>query len=225
MRILLVCETFSSLESLKEALEDDGHLVVRLKISSEALRMDIENPFDLVILDLKSTESEMRELIKSIRGLTDRPLMVLSRETAPSSVVLALESGADDYLRKPYDLAELKARLKALSRRSGHPMDFSETELSIDGFTIHPIGRKVSGPGGQLHLTAKEFDLMLLMMMHPHKVYSREELLKIIWGYERFGELRTVDVHIRRLREKIEENASKPRYILTRRGEGYYFSG
>jgi len=225
MRILLVCETFSSLESLKEALEDDGHLVVRLKISSEALRMDIENPFDLVILDLKSTDSEMQGLIKSIRGLTDRPLMVLSLETAPSSVVLALESGADDYLRKPYDLAELKARLKTLDRRSGHPLDLSDTAMAIDGFTIHPIGRKVSGPKGQLHLTAKEFDLMLLLMMHPLKVYSREELLKTIWGYERFGELRTVDVHIRRLREKIEENASKPRYILTRRGEGYYFSG
>jgi len=138
--------------------------------------------------------------------------------------ILGLEYGADDYLTKPFNILELKARIKAILRRSvAKDMKFGEQVIQVDNFTINTLGRKVTVRGQDSNLTAKEFDLLLLLASNPGKVFTREELLEIIWGYEYFGDLRTVDVHIRRLREKIEKNSSQAEYILTKWGVGYYF--
>uniref|UniRef100_UPI0038CBFC2E winged helix-turn-helix domain-containing protein n=1 Tax=Crassaminicella thermophila TaxID=2599308 RepID=UPI0038CBFC2E len=152
------------------------------------------------------------------------PIIMLTAKGDDSSKILGLEYGADDYLTKPFNILELKARIKAILRRVGLRELASSTNLiKIDDFTINTLGRKVTLKNQEINLTAKEFDLLLLLAMNPNKVYSREELLETIWGYEYFGDLRTVDVHIRRLREKIEKNSSQPEYIRTKWGVGYYF--
>jgi two-component system response regulator VicR len=135
-----------------------------------------------------------------------------------------LEYGADDYITKPFNILELKARMKAILRRTrGTSQRANEQTLVVDDFTINALGRKVSLHKQEINLTAKEFDLLLLLITNPGKVFSREELLEIIWGYEYFGDLRTVDVHVRRLREKIETKNKSYKYILTKWGVGYYF--
>ncbi len=138
--------------------------------------------------------------------------------------ILSLEYGADDYVTKPFNILELKARIKAILRRTkGINQKPNEQTVIVDDFVINALGRKVSLQGQEINLTAKEFDLLLLLATNPGKVYSREELLEIIWGYEYFGDLRTVDVHVRRLREKIENKNKSYEYILTKWGVGYYF--
>lgn len=153
------------------------------------------------------------------------PIIILTAKGDDSSKVLGLEYGADDYLTKPFNILELKARIKAILRRV--QVNEKQTATSVinvgDFFSINTLGRKVTVNGRDVNLTAKEFDLLLLLVMNRDKVFSREELLETIWGYEYFGDVRTVDVHIRRLREKIEKNSSQPEYILTKWGVGYYF--
>lgn len=152
------------------------------------------------------------------------PILILTASGEDSTKLQGLENGADDYLTKPFNVLELIARIKAILRRvSIGDRSASTNALKIDDFSINTLGRKVMLNNQDLSLTAKEFDLLLLLAANKGKIYTREELLEVIWGYEYFGDVRTVDVHIRRLREKIEKNSSQPEYILTKWGVGYYF--
>lgn len=164
------------------------------------------------------------DLCQNIRKDSLVPIVIISEDDKDIDKILALEYGADDYLSKPFNLLELKARIKAILRRVNlKKSNIIDNVIEVDDFKINTLGRKLTIGDEEINLTAKEFDLFLLLATHPGKVFTREELLETIWGYEYFGDLRTVDVHIRRLREKVEKDASQAQYILTKWGEGYYF--
>jgi DNA-binding response OmpR family regulator len=164
------------------------------------------------------------EVCKKVRETSMVPIIILTAKGEDSSKVLGLEYGADDYLTKPFNILELKARIKAILRRVSVSENITTSSvITVGEFAINTLGRKVAIKNREINLTAKEFDLLLLLVINKDKVFSREELLEKIWGYEYFGDVRTVDVHIRRLREKIEENSSQPEFIMTKWGVGYFF--
>lgn len=164
------------------------------------------------------------EVCQKLRQDSQVPIIMLTAKGEDINKILGLEYGADDYLTKPFNILELKARIKAILRRVNmKSTNITDQVIQIDDFTINTLGRKLTVREKEVNLTAKEFDLLLLLASNPGKVFTREELLETIWGYEYFGDLRTVDVHIRRLREKIERDSSQAEYILTKWGVGYYF--
>ncbi len=223
-KILIVDDEPILLKGLKYSLEQESYLIETAEDGKEALQKATEQVFDLIILDLMLPEIDGLEVCKRIREKSIVPIIMLTAKGEDTSKILGLEYGADDYLTKPFNILELKARIKAILRRVKNTDPGSPTSvIRIEDFTINTLGRKVVFRNEEINLTAKEFDLLLLLASNPGKIYSREELLEIIWGYEYFGDLRTVDVHVRRLREKIEKNSSQPEYILTKWGVGYYF--
>jgi len=223
-RILVVDDEEILLKGLKYSLEQEGYEIDTAIDGVEALEKALSNQYDLIILDLMLPKMDGLEVCKKIREKSIVPIIILTAKGEDTSKVLGLEFGADDYLTKPFNILELKARIKAIFRRiEVIETSYNRNIITIDDFTINTLGRKVFLRDKEINLTAKEFDLLLLLASNPGKVYSREELLEIIWGYEFFGDVRTVDVHIRRLREKIEENSSNPKYILTKWGVGYYY--
>ncbi|MCT4606344.1 MAG: response regulator transcription factor [Marinisporobacter sp.] len=223
-RVLIVDDEPILLKGLRYSLEQESYIVDTALDGEEALDKAITKEYDLIILDLMLPKIDGLEVCKKIRELSMIPIIMLTARGEDTSKILGLEYGADDYLTKPFNALELKARMKAVLRRvkAKEPIS-SGNILEIDDFSIHTLRRKVTLKGKEINLTAKEFDLLLLLALNPNKIYTREELLETIWGYEYFGDLRTVDVHIRRLREKIEENSSQPEYIKTKWGAGYYF--
>lgn len=225
-KLLIVDDEPAIVKGLKFSLEQDDYEIDVAYDGEEALNKALENKYDLVVLDLMLPKIDGLEVCKKVREKSMVPIIILTAKGEDTSKVLGLEYGADDYMTKPFNILELKARIKAILRRVSikeeHIASNSST-IEIDGFRINTLGRKVSLDGRDINLTAKEFDLLLLLATSRGKIYSREELLEIIWGYEYFGDVRTVDVHIRRLREKIEGNSSQPEYILTKWGVGYYF--
>lgn len=223
-KILIVDDEPLLVKGLKYSLEQDGYEVTAAIDGEEALEKAKEQKFDLILLDLMLPKIDGLQVCQQIRLSSQVPIIMLTAKGEDMSKILGLEYGADDYLTKPFNILELKARIKAVLRRyQSMDQPIEERVIKIDDFRINTLGRKVSLKGEEVNLTAKEFDLLLLLASNPGKIYSREELLEIIWGYEYFGDLRTVDVHIRRLREKIEDNSSNPEYILTKWGVGYYF--
>lgn len=223
-RILVVDDEPILLKGLRFSLEQEGYEVETAVDGKEAYDKILANNYDAVILDLMLPGMDGLEVCKKVREKSMVPILMLTAKDDDSSKVLGLEYGADDYITKPFNMLELKARIKAILRRV-HVNDQSTASnvINMGEFSVNTLGRKVMINGQQVNLTAKEFDLLLLLIMNEEKVYSREELLETIWGYEYFGDVRTVDVHIRRLREKIEANSSQPDYILTKWGVGYYF--
>lgn len=223
-RILVVDDEPILLKGLRFSLEQEGYEVETAVDGKEAFDKILANNYDAVILDLMLPGMDGLEVCKKVREKSMVPILMLTAKDDDSSKVLGLEYGADDYITKPFNMLELKARIKAILRRV-HVNDQSTASnvINMGEFSVNTLGRKVMINGQQVNLTAKEFDLLLLLIMNEEKVYSREELLETIWGYEYFGDVRTVDVHIRRLREKIEANSSQPDYILTKWGVGYYF--
>lgn len=223
-KVLIVDDEPVLVKGLKYSLEQDGYEIYTAFDGEEALEKIKQNKFNLIILDLMLPKKDGLEVCQEVRLSSQVPIIMLTAKGEDMSKILGLEYGADDYLTKPFNILELKARIKAILRRY-HNREHSSDErnIKIDDFNINTIGRKVSLKGEEVNLTAKEFDLLLLLASNPGKFYTREELLEIIWGYEYFGDLRTVDVHIRRLREKIELDSSHPQYILTKWGVGYYF--
>ena len=183
------------------------------------------NP-DLVILDLGLPDRDGLEFIRTVRQKYMTPIIVLSARTDESDKIGALDLGANDYITKPFNILEVKARIKAILRRSGKKAEPVKPVniMEINGMKVELDSRRVFVGGKELNLTAKEFDLLELLMAHPNKVYSRNELLNTIWGDSYPGDARTVDVHVRRLREKIEANPGEPVYIHTKWGVGYYFN-
>lgn len=223
-KILIVDDEPLLVKGLKYSLEQDGYEITTAFDGEEALDKAREQRVDLILLDLMLPKIDGLEVCQQIRLNSQIPIIMLTAKGEDMSKILGLEYGADDYLTKPFNILELKARIKAVLRRyQSMDQPIEERVIAIDDFKINTLGRKVSLNGEDVNLTAKEFDLLLLLASNPGKIYSREELLEIIWGYEYFGDLRTVDVHIRRLREKIEVNSSNPKYILTKWGVGYYF--
>ncbi|BEP29901.1 response regulator transcription factor [Helicovermis profundi] len=223
-KILVVDDEPILLKGLKFSLEQDDYEVEVAVDGKEAYDKIMANNYDLVVLDLMLPEIDGLEVCKKVRETSMVPIIILTAKGEDSSKVLGLEYGADDYITKPFNILELKARIKAILRRvKVNDAGSATSVLNIGEFTINTLGRKVSINEREINLTAKEFDLLLLLVINKDKVFSREELLETIWGYEYFGDVRTVDVHIRRLREKIEENSSQPNYILTKWGVGYYF--
>jgi len=223
-KLLIVDDEALLVKGLKYSLEQDNYEIDTAYDGFEALEKVKKNQYELIVLDLMLPGMDGLEVCQKVREKSQIPIIMLTAKGEDMNKILGLEYGADDYLTKPFNILELKARIKAILRRSTNKeTKIGEHIIQIENFKINTLGRKVSVRGEDINLTAKEFDLLLLLASNPGKVFTREELLEIIWGYEYFGDLRTVDVHIRRLREKIEKNSSQAEYILTKWGVGYYF--
>lgn len=223
-KILIVDDEKLFVKGLKYSLEQDDYTIEVAFDGKEAIEKVKKKRYDLIILDLMLPGIDGLEVCQKIRQDSQVPIIMLTARGEDINKILGLEYGADDYLTKPFNILELKARIKAILRRVNMKnTNITDQVVQIDDFKINTLGRKLTVRGNEVNLTAKEFDLLLLLATNPGKVFTREELLETIWGYEYFGDLRTVDVHIRRLREKIEEDSGQPEYILTKWGVGYYF--
>ena len=224
-RILLVDDEPLILKGLKYTLEQEGYETDSAMDGEEALAKFDASSFDLILLDVMLPKLDGIAVCQRIREHSDVPIIMLTAKGDDMDKILGLEYGADDYMTKPFNVLVLKARIKALLRRAQK----SEAEknapksIEIDGLKMDCESRRVFVEGREVNLTAKEFDVLELLAFNPNNVYSRENLLNLVWGYEYPGDVRTVDVHIRRLREKIEANPSEPRYVHTKWGVGYYF--
>ena len=224
-RILLVDDEPLILKGLKYTLEQEGYETDSAMDGEEALSKFEAGSFDLILLDVMLPKLDGIAVCQRIRERSDVPIIMLTAKGEDMDKILGLEYGADDYITKPFNILEVKARIKAIIRRAGS--DHEEREkaktLEVGDLRMDCEGRRVFISGKEINLTAKEFDVLELLVLNPNKVYSRENLLNIVWGYEYPGDVRTVDVHIRRLREKIEANPSEPKYVHTKWGVGYYF--
>lgn len=223
--VLIVDGDKTFAESIKYSLEKDRYsidIINNGKNISDKLKNNI---YELILLDPESPGIEGVGICKVIREISTIPLIIISRNNEDMNKILALDYGADDYLVKPFNILELRARINSLFRRIGYRTSENDKYiLNFGEFTVDAIKRRISFKDMDLNLTGKEFDLFYVLSSNPGKVFTREELLKKIWGYEYYGDLRTVDVHIRRIREKIEKNsAADNQYISTKWGVGYFF--
>ena len=224
MRVLVVDDENLLVKGIKFNLENDGYEVLTGSDGQEALEIAAKERPDLIILDVMMPRMDGLEACQRIREFSNVPIIMLTAKADDMDKLMGFEHGADDYLTKPFNILELKARVRALLRRSGRgAAETKATELTRGHITLDIDARNAYNDGILTDLTAKEFDLMELLMRNPNRVYSRETLLDTIWGYEYHSEIRTVDVHIRRLREKLERNPAEPAHILTKWGVGYYF--
>lgn len=226
-KVLVVDDEKLIVKGVRFSLEQDDMEVDCAYDGEEAIEMAKQNTYDIILLDVMLPKFDGFEVCRQIREFSDVPIIMLTARGDDMDKILGLEYGADDYVTKPFNILELKARIKAIVRRTSKkqpeakpPKTITKGELQIDCES-----RRVFSGERELNLTAKEFDLLELLATNPNKVYSRENLLNIVWGYEYPGDARTVDVHIRRLREKIEVNPSDPKYVYTKWGVGYYFRG
>ena len=225
MKILVVDDEKLLVKGIKFNLENAGYDVVTGCDGVEAVEMVRSENVDLVVLDLMMPRLDGLGACQQIREFSDVPIIMLTAKADDMDKLLGFEHGADDYLTKPFNILELKARIQALLRRSGGSRQQQrDTMLTCGNISLDTDARNAYNAGVLADLTAKEFDLIELLMRNPNRVYSREALLDTIWGYDEYrSEIRTVDVHIRRLREKLERNAAEPEHIMTKWGVGYYF--
>ena len=226
-RVLVVDDEKLIVKGIRFSLEQEGMKVDCAYDGEEALKLAKENIYDILLLDVMLPKYDGFEVCRQIREYSDVPIIMLTAKGDDMDKILGLEYGADDYITKPFNILEVKARIKAILRRTGRKKTEREDDkIIVKGeMKIDCESRRVVIGEQETNLTAKEFDLLELLAMNPNKVYSRENLLNIVWGYEYPGDARTVDVHIRRLREKIETNPSDPKYVYTKWGGGYYFKG
>ena len=224
MKILVVDDEKLLVKGIKFNLENDGYEVAAAYDGEEAVELAKTGDFDLIILDIMMPKLTGLEACMQIREFSNVPIIMLTAKGEDMDKLIGFEQGTDDYLTKPFNILELKARIRALLRRST-PAESKEdtTRITCGDITLDTSERNAYKNGKAVELTAREFDLMELLMKNPGHVYSRENLLDIIWGYEYHGEIRTVDVHVRRLREKLERVPAQPEYIMTKWGVGYYF--
>ena len=226
MKILVVDDEALLVKGIRFNLQNEGYEVITGTNGLEAVRQVQNQSPDLVILDVMMPEMDGLTACERIREFSNVPIILLTAKTDNMDKLMGFDRGADDYLTKPFNILELKARIKALLRRSGAANASSENSantLSNESITLDLDARNAYRSGVLVDLTAKEFDVIEFLMRNPNRVYSRENLLDTIWAYEYRSDIRTVDVHIRRLREKLEENPAEPKYILTKWGVGYYF--
>ena len=225
-KILVVDDEKVLVKGIKFNLENEGYQVEVGYDGEEAVEKARTGRFDLVILDLMMPKIDGLQACMKIREFSNVPVIMLTAKGEDADKIIGFECGADDYITKPFNILEVKARVRALLRRAGQTaqQERSANRLERGPIAIDVAERAAWKDGRPVELTAKEFDLMELFLRNPGRVYSRENLLNLVWGYEYIGEFRTVDVHIRRLREKLEPDPANPEYILTKWGVGYYFS-
>lgn len=224
-KVLVVDDEKLIVKGIRFSLEQDGMEVDCAYDGEEGLQKAKDNEYDIILLDLMLPKLDGLSVCQQIREFSNVPVVMLTAKGDDMDKIMGLEYGADDYITKPFNILEVKARIKAIMRRTSKPTA-AETRnkiVEVGDLVLDCEGRRVSIAGKEINLTAKEFDVLELLVFSPNKVYSRENLLDIVWGYEYPGDVRTVDVHIRRLREKIEENPSEPKYVHTKWGVGYYF--
>ena len=226
-RLLLVDDEPLILKGLKFSLEQDGYQTDEAHDGEEALEKLAAGPYDLILLDVMLPKLSGIEVCQRVRETSDIPIIMLTAKGDDMDKILGLEYGADDYVTKPFNILEVKARIKAILRRMSRtaPAAPEETnEIESGGLRINIANLTATLDGRAINLTAKEFEILKLLMSNPGKVFSREELLEKIWGYEYMGDLRAVDVHINRLRSKVERDSNHPEFILTKWKAGYYFA-
>ena len=227
MKILVVDDEKLLVKGIKFNLENEGYSVDACYDGEEAVSMARTGAYDLIILDLMMPRKDGLEACQEIRGFSTVPIIMLTARSEGADLLMGFESGADDYMTKPFNILELKARVRALLRRasiSATAEDSRPGSLSRGPITVEEDRRRVTRDGREIELTMKEFDLIVFLMKNPGRVYSRENLLDLVWGYDYQGDTRTVDVHVRRLREKLEPDPANPRYIVTKWGVGYFFA-
>ena len=226
-KVLVVDDEKLIVKGIRFSLLQDGMEVDCAYDGEEALEKAKENKYDLILLDVMLPKMDGFEVCQQIREFSEVPIVMLTAKGDDMDKILGLDYGADDYITKPFNILEVKARIKAIMRRTGKKEEKADTSniLEKNDMKIDRESRRVFIEGQEINLTAKEFDVLELLALNPDKVYSREKLLNLVWGYEYPGDARTVDVHIRRLREKIEKTPSNPKYVHTKWGVGYYFKG
>ena len=221
-KVLVVDDEKLIVKGLKFSLEQDGMEVDCAYDGLEAMEKIKSGNFDIILLDVMLPEKDGFEICQEVREFSDVPIIMLTAKGEDINKILGLEYGADDYITKPFNILEVKARIKALFRRSKRSSE-NTSVIERGGLKLDSDARRVFINSKEIDLTAKEFDLLELLVNNPNKVYSRDQLLSIVWGYDYPGDARTVDVHVRRLREKIEDNPKEPKYVNTKWGVGYYF--
>ena len=225
-KILVVDDEKVLVKGIKFNLENEGYQVETGSDGEEAVEKARVGQFDLIILDLMMPKIDGLQACMKIREFSNVPIIMLTARSEDADKIIGFECGADDYITKPFNILEVKARIRALLRRAGQTAQQEKlaNRLARGSIVIDTDERAAWKDGRPVDLTAKEFDLIELLLRNPGRVYSRENLLNQVWGYEYIGEYRTVDVHIRRLREKLEPDPANPEYILTKWGVGYYMS-
>lgn len=226
-KVLVVDDEKMIVKGIRFSLLQDGYEVDTAYDGDEALQKATDNKYDIILLDVMLPKHSGLEVLQQIREFSSVPVIMLTAKGEDMDKILGLDYGADDYITKPFNILEVKARIKAIIRRvAGSRKEKSEEEeriLENGDLRMDFDNRRVSVAGKEINLTSKEFELLELLATHPGKVYSRIMLLQTVWGKDYPGDVRTVDVHIRRLREKVEPNASEPVYVQTKWGVGYYF--
>ena len=225
-RVLVVDDEKLIVKGIRFSLEQEGMEVDCAYDGEEAVQKAKENEYDIILLDVMLPKLDGFEVCQQIREFSSVPVIMLTAKGDDMDKILGLEYGADDYITKPVNILEVKARIKAIIRRTKKKAPEKENRKVVEKGDLHLDcdSRRLNIGGKEINLTAKEFDLLELMALNPNKVYSRDHLLNAVWGYDYPGDVRTVDVHIRRLREKIEANPSEPKYVHTKWGVGYYFN-
>ena len=225
MKILVVDDEALLVKGIRFNLQSDGYEVLSGSNGLDALRLTREEKPDLLILDVMMPQMDGLTTCKKIREFSTVPIIMLTAKSENADKLTGFDCGADDYLTKPFNILELKARVRALLRRAAGGQRSRGAVLSVGKLTLNTEERVAIRDGEVVDLTAKEYDLIELLMRNPRRVYSRENLMNVVWGYSYAGDYRTVDVHIRRLREKLEKNPAEPDHIMTKWGVGYYFKG
>lgn len=225
-KVLVVDDEKMIVKGIKFSLIQDYSVVDCVYDGEEALDMAKNNDYDIILLDIMLPKMNGLEVCQQIREFSNVPIIMLTAKGDDMDKIMGLEYGADDYITKPFNILEVKARMKAILRRNNKPEkeQAKSNVLNIGDMRIDCDSRSLFIRGKEIYLTAKEFDLLELLAFNPNRVYSRDVLLKTVWGADYPGDGRTVDVHIRRLREKIEDNSSEPKYVHTKWGVGYYFN-
>lgn len=226
MKILVVDDERLLVKGIKFNLENEGYTVDACYDGESAVNMARTGGYDLIILDLMMPKKDGLQACQEIRGFSTVPIIMLTARSEGADLLMGFESGADDYVTKPFNILELKARVRALLRRSSITAPAAETGavLRTGEISVNESRRQAFKGETPVELTMKEFDLILFLMKNPGRVYSRENLLDLVWDYDYQGDTRTVDVHIRRLREKLEQDPAHPAHIITKWGVGYYLA-
>ena len=223
-KVLVVDDEKMIVKGIRFSLIQEGMEVDCAYDGEEALSYARNTEYDVVLLDVMLPKLDGFQVCQQIREFSDMPIIMLTAKGDDMDKILGLDYGADDHITKPFNILEVKARMKAIMRRTSKTArPEKQTVRKAGGLELDEQNRRVYVDGREINLTAKEFDVLELLMQNPDKVYSRESLLGLVWGAEFPGDARTVDVHIRRLREKIEPNPKEPQYVHTKWGVGYYF--
>lgn len=223
-KVLVVDDEKLIVKGIRFSLEQDGMEVDCAYDGEEALEMIKTGQYDIVLLDVMLPKLTGFEVCQQVREFSSVPIVMLTAKGEDMDKILGLEYGADDYITKPFNILEVKARIKAIIRRTAPKPKEAEKIIESGDMKLDCESRRVYVAGNEINLTAKEFELLELLVLNPNKVYGREALLKLVWGNDYPGDVRTVDVHIRRLREKIEQKPSEPKYVHTKWGVGYYYN-